>query len=205
MFANIFYYAFIVTTFSSLSHHPFSRNRLRMFSCKAGENEARIVTIAKSTPSLPSECQKSFIKRIPLISSPPWSLTSSLPNLPHPSFTTLGAASTCVRGEGRDMGEIRNISPVLPPPCAKAFRKMTGEMSDFYVFLQTVIMKLGLAIRHAYAPIMAGYFSIRQGSLRILATYYSHAGNISFPRWECFVPSVGINTANAPCGLLHCF
>ena len=35
------------------------------------------------------------------------------------------------RGDGRDMGEIKNIPPVLKYLCTKAFPAMTGEMRDF--------------------------------------------------------------------------
>lgn len=40
-----------------------------------------------------------------------------------------------MRVEGRDMGEIKNISPVFNPPIFGASGEVTGEMRDFFVKL----------------------------------------------------------------------
>lgn len=37
------------------------------------------------------------------------------------------------RGDGRDMGEIEKISPVLKPLCTEVFQEISGGMRDFLV------------------------------------------------------------------------
>lgn len=112
------------------------------------------------------------------------SLPSSLPNSSrHLSHDQSSDIKNRIGGieedNGRVMGEIKIISPVLDSFCLKGFQKKKGGMRDYSKNL-------------CFLNLTAKALRPTSFVLNLNPVIYSQRGNTLFPGWECFVPRLGI-------------